>query len=107
MSLTAVPNSPATTLQPTGPASPTALNPVYSVCDPTNGNYATATGRDLFTFYLYPATSAPSWLSTSNYTLGAVVNFVGEVDTITATASASNVVTVTATNTFTVGAQVR
>ncbi len=107
MSLTAVPNTPATTLQPTGPASPTALNPVYIQCDPTNGNYATATGRDLLTFYLYPAAQfAPTWLATSNFTLGAVVNFAGESDSITATASASNVVTVTATNTFTVGALV-
>jgi hypothetical protein len=107
MALTAVPNTPAITLQPTGPASAIALNPVWTVCDPTNGNYATATGRDLFTFYLFPAEEfAPAWLATSNYTLGAVVNFGGETDAITATASTTNVVTVTANNTFTVGALV-
>lgn len=107
MALTAVPNTPAITLQPTGPASAIALNPVWTACDPTNGNYATATGRDLFTFYLFPAADfAPTWLVTSNYTLGSVVNFAGEIDTITATASASNILTVTANNTFTVGAQV-
>lgn len=107
MSLTAVPNTPAITLQPTGPGGPTSLNPVYTQCDPTNGNYATASGRDLLTFYLYPATSAPAWLATSNYTIGDVVNFGGEVDSITATQSTTNVVTVTAGNTLTVGAMVR
>ncbi len=107
MAQTAVPNSPAIVLQPTGPASPTALNPFYQACDPTNGNYATATGRDLFTFYLYPATSAPTWLATSNFTVGSVVNFGGEVDTITNIAITTNVLTVTATNTFTVGAEVK
>lgn len=107
MALTAVPNSPAIVLQPTGPASGIALNPVWTVCDPTNGNYATATGRDLFTFYLFPSAEfAPAWLATSNYTLGYVVNFAGEVDTITSVTINTNVATITASNTFTVGAQV-
>lgn len=108
MAQTAVPNTPAITLLPTGPASAIALNPVYTQCDPTNGNYATATGRDLFTFYLFAAEEfASSWLATSNYTIGDVVNFAGEVDSITSiTENAGFVLTITATNTFTVGAQV-
>src|SRR5271168_1400719 len=107
MPLTAVPNTPAIVLQPTGPASAIALNPVWTACDPTNGNYCTATGRDLLSFYLFPAAEfAPAWLLTSNFTLGSVVNFGGETDAISATASATNVVSVTANNTFTVGALV-
>src|SRR5271167_1024340 len=83
MALTAVPNTPAITLQPTGPGGPTSLNPVYTVCDPANGNYATATGRDLFTFYAYPASSALPSLVTTPYTPGQVVSFAGDSATIT------------------------
>jgi hypothetical protein len=103
MAFTAIPNTPAITLQPTGPAGPTSLNPVYSATDPTNGNYFTATGRDLVTFYCYPTTTAPAWLATSNYTVGAVVNFAGENASITNVAIATNVATLTAINAFTVG----
>jgi|SRR5271168_4709160 len=107
MSLTAVPNTPAITLLPTGPGGPQSLNPVWSQCDPANGNYFTATGRDLVTFYLFAAEEfAPAWLTTSNYNIGSVVNFGGEIDTITNVVILTNVLTITANNTFTVGAQV-
>src|SRR5277367_253894 len=103
---TAVPNTPAITLQPTGAPGATAFNPVYTQCDPTNGNYATATGRDLVSFYLFPAaTFAPAWLTTTSYNVGQVVNFGGSVATITQVAITTNVATITASNTFTVGAQ--
>lgn len=104
---TAVPNTPAITLQPTGAAGSTSFNPVYTQCDPTNGNYATATGRDLLSFYLFPAADfAPTWLTTTSYNLGQVVNFGGSTATITNVAITTNVATITASNTFTVGAQV-
>src|SRR5271170_1179536 len=107
MSLTAVPNTPAITLLPTGPGGPQSLNPVWSQCDPANGNYFTATGRDLVTFYLFAAEEfAPAWLATSNYNVGSVVNFGGEIDAITFINITTNILTVTANNTFTVGAQV-
>jgi len=107
MSLTAVPNTPAITLLPTGPGGTTSLNPVFTQCDPANGNYFTATGRDLATFFLFPAAQyAPAWLATTNYNVGAVVNFAGEVDTITNVQITTNVLTITASNTFTVGAKV-
>src|SRR5271170_3317665 len=108
MSLTAVPNTPAISLPPTGPGGMTSFNPVYTQCDPANGNYFAATGRDLVTFYLFAAEEfAPTWLASTNYFVGSVVNFAGEVDTITNIAITTNVLTVTATNTFTVGAQVK
>jgi hypothetical protein len=72
--MTSVQNSPAITLLPTGPGGPTSLNPVYQQCDPTNGNFFTTTNRDLVTFYLYPATSAPAYNPTLTYTKGQVVN---------------------------------
>jgi|SRR5208337_2129515 len=79
MSKTAVSNRALLTLQPTGVAIPpgTALNPVFIACDPLNGNYFTATGRDLLTFYCLPAASAPAWSGTLNYTAGQVVNVAG------------------------------
>lgn len=51
MPRTQLPNTPATTLQPTGPASGTALNPVLTVADVLNGNYFVASGRDLVEVY--------------------------------------------------------
>lgn len=51
MPRTLLPNNPATVLQPTGPSSGTALNPVLTAADATNGNYFVATGRDLVTLY--------------------------------------------------------
>src|ERR1700676_4883014 len=74
MPLTAVPNTPAIVLQPTGPGGSVSLNPVYSQTDPANGNYFTTTNRDLVTFYAYPASSAAAWLSTTTYAAGQVVN---------------------------------
>ena len=108
MAMTAVPNTPAITMSPTGPASAIALNPVYSQCDPLNGNYVTATGRDLLSFYLFPAAGfAPSWLATTNYSFGSVVNFAAVVATITNVAITTNVATITAANTFTIGVPVK
>ena len=107
MTFTAVPNTPAITLSPTGTMVP-ALTPAYSQCDPLNGNYAPATGRDLFSFYLFPSAEfAPSWVATSNYSLGAVVNFAAVVATITSVQETSgNILTITAVNTFTIGVPV-
>src|SRR5271156_4414649 len=109
MSLTAVPNTPAINLPPTGPGGPQSFNPVWAQCDPANGNYFQATGRDLVTFYLFAAEEfAPTWLATSNYNVGSVVNFAGEIDSITSVQeNAGIVLTITAVNTFTVGAQVK
>jgi hypothetical protein len=103
MAMTSVPNTPAITLLPTGPGGPTSLNPVYTQCDPTNGNFFTATNRDLVTFYLYPSSSAPAWLAGVTYTLGDVVNFAGDSATITNVSITTNVATLSAANTFTVG----
>jgi len=104
--MTAVPNTPAITLLPTGPGGPTSLNPVYVACDPTNGNYFTTTNRDLVTFYLYPATAAPNWLAGVTYTVGQVVNFAGDSANITNVAITTNVATLLASNSFTVGEEV-
>jgi hypothetical protein len=107
MPMTSVPNTPAITLLPTGPGSGIALNPVYTQTDPANGNFYTATNRDLVTFYCYPATSAPNWLTGVTYPKGSVVNFAGDSAAITnvqiGTPNPTNVVTITAVNTFTVG----
>lgn len=101
--MTAVQNSPAITLLPTGPGGPTSLNPVYQQCDPTNGNFFTTTNRDLVTFYLYPATAAPAWLAGVTYTTGDVVNFPGDSASITNVSITTNVATLTAANSFTAG----
>ena len=77
MAMTQVPDNPAYTLPPTGPAGPTSANPVYTACDPANGNYFTATGRDLVTFYLNDETSAPAWLVAGSYGVGQVVSVTG------------------------------
>ena len=103
MALTNVPNTPAITLLATGPGSGIALNPVYTQCDPTNGNFYTATNRDLVTFYLYPASSAAPWNSGLTYTTGDVVNFAGDSASITNVAITTNVATLLAVNSFTVG----
>jgi hypothetical protein len=52
----------------------TALNPLYTACDPTNGNYFLTTGRDLVSLYCAPAATAPSWSSVTVYLAGQVVN---------------------------------
>jgi hypothetical protein len=103
MPMTSVPNTPALTLLPTGPGSGTALNPVYTQTDPANGNFYTATNRDLVTFYCYPATSALNWNMSVTYPKGSVVNFAGDSATITNVAITTNVATLLAVNTFTVG----
>jgi len=89
-------------LPPTGPASAASLNPLYTACDATNGSYFQTTGRDLVSFYCAPASSAPAWLSTTLYTKGQVVNF-GLAASITNIAITTDVLTVTANNTFQVG----
>lgn len=103
MAMTSVPNTPAITLLPTGPGGATSLNPVYTQTDPTNGNFFTATNRDLVTFYCYPASSASAWLLGATYTFGDVVSFAGDTATITNVAITTNVATILAVNTFTVG----
>jgi len=102
---TAVANNPANTLLAYYPSTPT-ITVQFVSCDPTNGNYFTATGRDLVTFVCLPAADAPGWSATLNYTAGQVVNFPGESDTITNVAITTNVLTVSAINTFTVGVPV-
>lgn len=51
MARTQIPNTAATTMQPTGPASGTTLNPTFTAADVLNGNYFVATGRDLVEVY--------------------------------------------------------
>lgn len=99
---TAVSNSPAITLLPTGPGGATSLNPVWTACDPTNGNYFSTTNRDLVSFYLYPASAAASWQAGTTYTVGQVVNF-GQSASISNIAITSDVLTVTAVNSFQAG----
>jgi hypothetical protein len=76
MALTAIPNTPAIDLFPTAPVSQPSplLNAQYVACDPLNGNYFTATNRDLVTFICLPASSAAAWSTTVTYTQGQVVN---------------------------------
>lgn len=102
MPVQAIINNNPIVLGPTGPASSTALNPIYTACDPLNGSYFTTTGRDLVSFYCAPAKAAPTWLSTTLYTAGQVVNF-SSTATITNVAITSDVLTVLANNTFQVG----
>lgn len=64
----------AVPLQPTIPASLTQYNPVLTVVDPINGNYFTATGRDLVTFSSASVVNAPVWSALTTYTQGQVVN---------------------------------
>jgi hypothetical protein len=81
MAPTLVPNVPPITLQPTGVPAPvsssTILNPNYLACDPLNGNYFVASGRDLVTFWVAPSVEAPAWSATVTYTQGQVVNYTG------------------------------
>lgn len=87
MPATMVPNNPAYTLPPTGPAGATSANPAYTACDPANGNYFVATSRDLVTFYLYPPSSAPAWSVSVGYTPGQVVAATGPAYYIASLAS--------------------
>jgi hypothetical protein len=75
MAYTAVPNNPAINLLAYYPTLTTQLNALYQACDPLNGNYFTAIGRDLVTFLAIPAADAPVWVSTTTYTQGQVVNY--------------------------------
>jgi hypothetical protein len=61
MPRTVLPSTPATVLQPTGPSSGTAFNPTFTAADVANGNYFTASGRDLVT--VFNSDSAPHNLS--------------------------------------------
>jgi hypothetical protein len=74
---TVIINNAPITLSPTfgTTGSGTALNPFYTACDPTNGNYFLTTGRDLVSFCCAPAASAPTWSSLVVYQTGQVVNF--------------------------------
>jgi len=74
MVMTPITDLPAVPLQPTGFASGTQYNPSFVAADPLNGNYFTATGRDLMTFYCSSVALAPAWSNTVNYTFGMVVN---------------------------------
>lgn len=74
MAFTVISDIAAVPLQPTVPASGTQYNPVLTVVDPVNGNYFTATGRDLVTFYCLPVALAPTYSGASTYTVGQVVN---------------------------------
>lgn len=78
MALTAISNNPAITLQPTAPVSQPSplLNTQFIACDPLNGNYFTATNRDLVTFICLPASSAPAWSASVTYSQGQVVNVI-------------------------------
>jgi hypothetical protein len=111
MALTQVQNNPAIDLLAFYPSGiGTSLNAVYTSCDPVNGNFFSATGRDLVTFIGLPASAAPAWSPTVIYSgstigghlFGSVVNF-SQSATITNVAVTSNVLTVTAVNTFQVG----
>jgi hypothetical protein len=80
MARTQIINNPPITLSPTfgTTGSPTGLNPLYTVCDPANGNYFLTTGRDLVTFYCAAAATASAWSGTTQYLPGQVVNFGGQ-----------------------------
>src|SRR5580658_9036723 len=77
---TIVINNAPITLSPTFGANgnPTGLNPLFTACDPLNGNYFLTTGRDLVTFYCALAASALAWSSVTQYLPGQVVNYSGQ-----------------------------
>ena len=92
MPRTSVPNAPANNLLPYYPNVAGLLTEQFQQCDPLNGNYFTATsgllastGRDLVTFEAIEASDAPSWVLTTAYTLGQVINIsVGSPAVVTA-----------------------
>jgi hypothetical protein len=101
--MTQIQNNPAINLlafYPTGVGS--SLTAQYIACDPTNGNFFSATGRDLVTFIAVPASAAAAWNAAATYTIGQVVNF-GLSSIITALAITSNVATITSVNTWQAG----
>jgi hypothetical protein len=77
---TIVINNAPITLSPTFgmTGGPTGLNPLYTACDPANGNYFLTTGRDLVSFYCAAAATALPWSGTTQYLPGQVVNFSGQ-----------------------------
>src|SRR5271157_2597539 len=77
MAFTSVANNPANTLLPYYPSLSNQLTELYAQCDPTNGNYFVATGRDLVTFLAVPSTNAPTYNAANTYTVGQVVNLSG------------------------------
>jgi chitodextrinase len=77
MAFTSVPNNPANQLLPYYPTLTTQLTELTQACDPLNGNYFVATGRDLVTFIAKPSSYAPAWLTSTIYTQGQVVNYSG------------------------------
>lgn len=94
MSRTVITNNNPITLSPifgqqTGIGHATALNPIYTACDPTNGNYFVTTGRDLVSFYCAPVSTAPVWSSSVTYTAGQVVNIVSPPSSFIALANTS------------------
>lgn len=100
---TQVQNNPAINLlanYPSGIGS--SITAQYIACDPTNGNFFNATGRDLVTFIGVPASAAAAWNAAASFTIGQVVNF-GQSAAITNIAITTNVLTVTAVNTFQAG----
>jgi hypothetical protein len=74
MAQTSIANNPANQLLPYYPTLTTQLTVQFLRCDPLNGNYFVATGRDLVTFEAIEAADAPVWESTTTYTQGQVVN---------------------------------
>lgn len=93
MPFTAVPNTPANNLLPYYPSLTTQLTEQFQQCDPLNGNYFTATNRDLVTFEAIEAADAPTWVSTTTFTQGQVVNVgVGSPAVITAYIALANTV---------------
>src|SRR5271157_1397015 len=84
---TQVVNNNPITLPPIAAVSP-ALNPTYVTCDPTNGNFFNATGRDLVSFYCAPVATAPVWDATVTYKAGQVVNIVSPPSSYIALATA-------------------
>lgn len=77
MAQTLVQNNPANSLLAFYPSLTTQLTELTQQCDPLNGNYFNATGRDLVTFLALPSSSAPAWTTGATFTQGQVVNYSG------------------------------
>jgi hypothetical protein len=74
MAMTSVANNPANNLLAYYPSLTTQLTVQFVACDPLNGNYFAASGRDLVTFEAIEAADAQAWVSTQTFTQGQVVN---------------------------------
>jgi hypothetical protein len=77
MAQTLVQNNPANTLLSYYPSLTTQLTELWQSCDPLNGNYFVATGRDLVTFLALPSSSAIAWTPALTFTQGQVTNYSG------------------------------